>query len=161
MSEAESQAMLGSPYQRLVSPEAVNSVSLQDVGSIGELIAAIATVATLIYLTIEIKHNSRALERSNEFAQAGLTEKPSQRVSPPSVAESPIQFECEVFQIVPVGEGPLAANVVIGRILLIHISESVLNDRGKIDPGRLDTVGRLGGFGYCRTTERFELKRVT
>jgi len=45
-------------------------VSLQDVGSIGELIAAIATVATLIYLTIQIRHNSRALDRSNEFAQA-------------------------------------------------------------------------------------------
>jgi hypothetical protein len=45
-------------------------VSLQDVGSIGELIAAIATVATLVYLTIQIRHNSRALDRSNEFARA-------------------------------------------------------------------------------------------
>lgn len=46
-------------------------MSLQDVGSIGELIAAIATVATLVYLTIQIRHNARALDRSNEFARAG------------------------------------------------------------------------------------------
>jgi hypothetical protein len=45
-------------------------VSLQDVGSIGELVAAIATVATLVYLSIQVRHNSRALDRSNEFAQA-------------------------------------------------------------------------------------------
>ena len=46
-------------------------MSLQDLGSIGELIAAIATVVTLVYLAIQIRHNSRALDRSNEFAQAG------------------------------------------------------------------------------------------
>jgi len=46
-------------------------VSLQDLGSIGELIAAIATVATLVYLAIQIKHSARAQNRSNEFAQAG------------------------------------------------------------------------------------------
>ncbi len=46
-------------------------MTLQDIGSIGELIAAIATVATLIYLSIQVRHNSNALKRSNEFAQAG------------------------------------------------------------------------------------------
>lgn len=45
-------------------------MSLQAVGAIGELIAAIATVATLVYLTIQVRHNSRALRRSNEYAQA-------------------------------------------------------------------------------------------
>ncbi len=55
----------------LPSPKGRCHVSLQDVGSIGELIAAIATVATLVYLSIQIRHNSHALQRSNEFAQAG------------------------------------------------------------------------------------------
>lgn len=45
-------------------------MSLQDVGSIGELVAAIATVITLVYLSIQVRHNSRALDRSNDFAQA-------------------------------------------------------------------------------------------
>lgn len=45
-------------------------MSLQDLGSIGELVAAIATVATLVYLAIQVRHNSVALNRSNELAQA-------------------------------------------------------------------------------------------
>lgn len=94
----------------------------------------------------------------SEFAAAGLTERPSQRVAPPAVAESPIQFECELIEIVRVGEGPLAANVIIGKILLMQVDERVLNEAGKIDPGRLDTVGRLGGFEYSRTGDRFELR---
>ena len=94
-----------------------------------------------------------------EFESIGLTEKPSARVKPPGVAESPIQFECELIQLVPVGEGPLAANVIIGRILLIDIVDSVLDEAGKIAPELLDTVGRLGGQSYCRTTERFDLTR--
>ncbi len=94
---------------------------------------------------------------TSEFESVGVTEKPSVRVSPPGVAESPIQFECELIQIVPIGDGPLAANVIIGKILLITVSDRVLDAQGKLDPERLDTVGRMGGRSYCRTTERFEL----
>jgi len=95
----------------------------------------------------------------NEFEEAGLTEKPSLRVVPPGVAQSPIQFECELIQIVPIGEGPLAANVILGKILLMNVDDQVLDEKGKIDPQRLDTIGRMGGLSYCRTTDRFDLKR--
>ena len=95
---------------------------------------------------------------TSEFDSVGLTEKASQRVKPPGVAESPVQFECELIQIVPVGEGPLAANVIIGKILMMNIADAVIGAQGKIDPALLDTVGRMGGQSYCRTTERFDLK---
>lgn len=95
---------------------------------------------------------------TSEFAAVGLTEKPSLRVRPPGVAQSPIQFECELIQIVPIGAGPLAANVIIGKILMMNIADEILDENGKIDPALLDTVGRMGGFSYCRTTDRFELK---
>lgn len=94
---------------------------------------------------------------TSEFESVGLTEMPSERVKPPGVAESPIQFECELIQIVPVGEGPLAANVIIGKILVVNIADEVLDAQGKIDPALLDTVGRMGGRSYCRTTDRFDL----
>lgn len=95
---------------------------------------------------------------TSEFESVGLTEKSSEWVKPPRVAETSIQFECELIQIVPVGEGPLAANVIIGKILLMHISDDILDDQGKIDPGLHDTIGRMGGLSYCRTTDRFELR---
>ena len=95
---------------------------------------------------------------TSEFNEVGLNPVPSQKVQPPGVLESPIQFECKVIQIVPVGEGPLAANVIIGKIVLMNIADNILDHDQKIDPSKLDTIGRMGGRGYSRTTERFELK---
>lgn len=95
---------------------------------------------------------------TSEFSEVGLSPTPSQKVQPPGVLESPIQFECEVIQIVPVGEGPLAANVIIGKIVLMNIADEILDVDQKIDPSKLDTIGRMGGQSYSRTTERFEIK---
>ena len=75
------------------------------------------------------------------------------------VAESPVHLECRVRQIVPIGDGPLAANLVIGEVLLIHIADSVLDDRGGIDPRKLRTIARLGADYYCRSTDLFEMER--
>jgi len=95
---------------------------------------------------------------TSEFSEVGLTPAPSKKVQPPGVQESPIQFECEVIQIVPVGEGPLAANVIIGKIVLMNIADNILDKDQKIDQAKLDTIGRMGGRSYSRTTDRFELK---
>ena len=95
----------------------------------------------------------------SEFERFGIAQAPSSRVRPPRVAASPISFECKLHLVVPVGEGPLAANVVFGRILLAHVADSVLGPDGMPDPGKLDLVGRLGGELYARTTERFAIKR--
>lgn len=91
----------------------------------------------------------------SEFEQFGLTEIPSERVVPPRCKEAMIHFECKLLQVVKVGEGALGANVVIGEIVLVHIDPAVLDDRGKIAPEKLDTIGRMGGREYCRTIERF------
>jgi flavin reductase (DIM6/NTAB) family NADH-FMN oxidoreductase RutF len=74
------------------------------------------------------------------------------------VAKAEVHRECVVHQIVLVGEGFLAANLVIGRILLNHADESVLT-AGQIDPAKLDTIGRMDGINYCRTRDRFPLAR--
>jgi flavin reductase (DIM6/NTAB) family NADH-FMN oxidoreductase RutF len=60
---------------------------------------------------------------------------------------------------VHIGEGPLAGNVVFGRIQWIHVDDAVLGANGLPDPGKLDLVGRLGGEHFTRTTDRFELER--
>jgi flavin reductase (DIM6/NTAB) family NADH-FMN oxidoreductase RutF len=95
----------------------------------------------------------------SEFEKFGIEPAPSTRVRPPRVAASPIAFECSVHLIVPVGEGPLAANIVIGLVRYAHLSDAILGPDGLPDPGKLDLVGRLGGELYARTTERFALKR--
>jgi len=95
----------------------------------------------------------------SEAEYAGLTLKPSTRVRPPRVAESPVHLECRVRQIMPIGTGPIAANLVIGEVLLIHIEDSVLDSQGQIDPRKLRTIARLGGSFYCRSTDLFEMER--
>jgi flavin reductase (DIM6/NTAB) family NADH-FMN oxidoreductase RutF len=94
----------------------------------------------------------------SEFGPVGVTPVPAERVRPPRVGEALVHLECVVHQIVHIGEGSLASNLVIGRILLIHAADSVLSD-GRIDPARLDTIGRMDGINYCRTRDRFPLAR--
>jgi len=95
----------------------------------------------------------------SEFEKCGLTQLPSEKVKPPRVKEAKVHLECVLHQIVHVGEGPLAANLVIGRIVLMHVDESVLGTDGLPDPKKLDSIGRMGGELYARTTDLFELPR--
>jgi flavin reductase (DIM6/NTAB) family NADH-FMN oxidoreductase RutF len=95
----------------------------------------------------------------SEAEKFGIAMTPSTKVRPPRVAAAPVAFECTLHQIVDIGEGPLAAHVVFGRIHLVHVSDAVLGADGRIDPAKLDLIGRMGGELYCRTTERFAFKR--
>lgn len=95
----------------------------------------------------------------SEFEKFDIASVPSSLVRPPRVAASPVAFECRLDRIVRIGEGPLAGNVVFGTVLCAHVSESVLGDDGRIDPRKLDTIGRMGGDHYTRTTELFTIKR--
>jgi flavin reductase (DIM6/NTAB) family NADH-FMN oxidoreductase RutF len=94
----------------------------------------------------------------DEFALAGLTMRASKQVKPPQVAESPINFECNVYQILDFGTEEAGGSLVIGQIVSVNVQDEVLRE-GRLDPERLDLVGRMGGIQYCRTRERFELTR--
>lgn len=95
----------------------------------------------------------------SEFERFGVVPAPSSRVRPPRVAAAPVAFECRLDRIVLIGEGPLAAHVVFGRILLAHVDEAVLDAQGLPAVEKLDLIGRLSGNAYARLTDRFEVKR--
>jgi flavin reductase (DIM6/NTAB) family NADH-FMN oxidoreductase RutF len=95
----------------------------------------------------------------SEFSAFGVDAAPSLKVKPPRVAASPVAFECTLHQIVHIGQGPLAANVIFGRILAVHVSDSVIGADGFADPVKLDLVGRLGGELYALTRATFSLPR--
>jgi len=86
----------------------------------------------------------------NEFVKAGFTQLPSELVRPPRVAESPVQMECLIRQVIPLGENAGAGNLVLSEIKRIHINEDILDESGKIDQAKIDLVARLGGDWYCR-----------
>lgn len=89
----------------------------------------------------------------NEFIKAGLTEQPSQTVTPPRVGESPVQFECKVIEIKALGDQGGAGNLVICEILRMHIAEGILDQDGQIDPLLIDQVSRMGANWYSRAKE--------
>jgi hypothetical protein len=89
----------------------------------------------------------------NEFIKSGFTPIASELVKPPRVAESPVQFECVVNEVITLGNGPGAGNLILAEIKLMHISESILDANGKIDQEKTDQVARLGGDWYCRVTK--------
>jgi len=84
--------------------------------------------------------------------KAGFTPVPAERVRPFRVAESPVQMECKVERILPLGPGGGAGNLIICEIVLMHIDERVLSDSGRIDPHKIDLVGRMGRFYYARAS---------
>ncbi len=94
----------------------------------------------------------------DEFEISGLTALASELVRPPRVAESHIQMECRLEQIVHVSTEPLGGSLVLGQVLRFHVRESLL-DNFKIDPEKLHAIGRMAGATYTRTRDRFEMER--
>jgi flavin reductase (DIM6/NTAB) family NADH-FMN oxidoreductase RutF len=94
----------------------------------------------------------------DEFKEAGLTPMESDLVRPPRVAESPIQFECRLMQVMEFGVLPRVRHFVIGEILRVHVQDDLMVD-GVIKSDRLKAIGRLGEDFYCRTQDIFEMKR--
>jgi flavin reductase (DIM6/NTAB) family NADH-FMN oxidoreductase RutF len=86
----------------------------------------------------------------NEFVKSGLTEAASEVVRPPRVAESPVSFECTVDEIVALGEGGGAGNLVLCRVVRMHLADRCLDADDKLVTERLDLVARLGGSHYAR-----------
>ena len=87
----------------------------------------------------------------NEFSKAGFTMEPSLMVKPPRVKEAPVQFECLVKNVIPLGSEGGAGNLVICEVQLMHINVNVMNATGKIDQEKIDLVARMGGDWYSRS----------
>ncbi|MBG7629708.1 MAG: flavin reductase family protein [Bacteroidetes bacterium] len=96
----------------------------------------------------------------NEFVKAGFTMLASEKVKPFRVAESPIQFECKVNEVVALGKEGGAGNLIICEVVKLHIKKAFLDDSGAINQEKLDLVARAGGNYYSRAKEGFfEIKK--
>lgn len=116
--------------------------------------ASVAEHAELINLT------SKAIPPDeSEVELAHLRTAASSRIAVPRIAGIPFALECELMQIVPIGEGPISSNLVIGRVVHMYIDDRFLGDDGRPDPRKMHAIGRMGGESWCRTSDLFELPR--
>ncbi|MBP0492371.1 flavin reductase family protein [Pararoseomonas indoligenes] len=96
----------------------------------------------------------------DEIAMAGLTTAPCAKVRTPRIAESPVALECKLWQAIPIG----THNLVLGEVVAVHVQDECMLDVNRlyVDTPKLNLVGRLHGGGwYARTTDRFDMPRVT
>ncbi len=94
----------------------------------------------------------------SEFDLCDLHEAASVRVRPPRVAEARVCFECQTLRVIRTNPGsPAGGNIVIGRVVHVHVDDAIINERFHTDPDALRPIGRMGGLTYCRTGDRFEL----
>jgi flavin reductase (DIM6/NTAB) family NADH-FMN oxidoreductase RutF len=89
----------------------------------------------------------------SEFDHLDLTTVPSQVIAPPRVAESPVAFECKTLQIVPVG----TFSVVIGEVVHLYVRDDLVDENYRVNTDRVAAVGRMAGYDYCRTRDRFTI----
>ena len=89
-------------------------------------------------------------EGVNEFLKSGLTQIPSEMVKPYRVAESPVQFECKVTEIIAIGKEGGAGNLILCEVVKIHLNQCILDENNAIDPQKIDLISRMNGDWYSR-----------
>lgn len=123
--------------------------TLENVYEVGEVVINVVTYAMVQQASLASTEYPKGV---NEFEKAGFTGLPSEKVRPLRVKESPVQMECVVKQVIATGSAGGAGNLVICEPLLIHIDEAILNDKGRIDPHKIDLVARMSADYYCRAS---------
>ena len=94
----------------------------------------------------------------NEIAEAGFTAVASRRVRPPRLAEAPVAFECRLLQRLELGSVPY--HLVVGEVVYFHFHEGIVDEQFRVDVGKVDPIGRLGGRGGYTRIDPFEMARL-
>jgi flavin reductase (DIM6/NTAB) family NADH-FMN oxidoreductase RutF len=126
--------------------------TLQNIEKVKEVVINVVNYDIVQQMSLS---SSEYPEGVNEFEKAGFTMLPSDEVSPFRVAESPVQFECKVTDIIYTGDKGGAGNLIVCEVIKIHINEIVLDANGMIDQHKIDLVARAGGSFYSRARDGF------
>ncbi len=123
--------------------------TLHNVQETGEVVVNVVNYTIVRQMSIASIQYPREVD---EFKKSGLTPIASELVKPFRVKESPVQMECKVQQIMPLGKKGGAGHLIICEILRIHLDDNILDDSGKINPHKIDLMGRMGRAFYVRAS---------
>ena len=121
--------------------------TLQNVSEVSEVVIGIVNFKIVQQISLASTEYEKEV---NEFVKSGLTMKEADLVKPKLIEECPVNLECKVLEIKPLGTQGGAGNLVICEVIKIHIREEYLNEDGNLDQAKLDLVARLGGNFYSR-----------
>lgn len=123
--------------------------TLHNVEATGEVVINVVNYAIVRQMALA---SIEYPEDVSEFDKSGLTPIASDMVKPFRVKESPVQMECKVKEIMPLGTEGGAGHLIICDIVRIHLNENILNEQGRIDPHKADLMGRMGRAWYVRAS---------
>ncbi len=89
----------------------------------------------------------------DEFNKVGLSKEESLIVKPPFIKESAFSMECRLYDIIDLGNKPASGNLILGEIVMFHISQDILNENDQVDPMLLDAISRMGGAWYPKSNQ--------
>lgn len=138
------------------SRQGVNKDTLRNIRETGEFAVSVVTedLARLANAT-----SAEFGPEVNEWEALGIEAADCEVITPKRVKASPASLECRVLQIVELGdEGTPGNGLVIGRVVRIHVDDAAL-DGMRPNPEALKLVARMGGDDWCRTRDRFTLRR--
>lgn len=142
--------MIFSPARRV--RDNTTKHTLENVNDVREVVINVVNYGIVQQMSLSSTEYDKGV---NEFEKAGFTMLPSETVKPFRVAESPIQFECKVKDVIELGKEGGAGNLIICEVLKMHISHDVLDENDQIVQEKLDLVARAGGSYYSRTKDGF------
>jgi len=134
--------------------------SVKNVEATGEFVYNMATWAQ----REQMNQTAFLIERGlDEMAASGLAPLPSRRVRPPRVKGSPVHFECRLHQVLTLpGRKPSSEHhLVIGRVVAVHIDDSVLTTDGRVDVLKIRPIARLGYKDYTTVDSVFQMEKRT
>jgi flavin reductase (DIM6/NTAB) family NADH-FMN oxidoreductase RutF len=123
--------------------------TLENCRESGEVVISVVNYAMVQQMSLASCEYPKGI---SEFEKAGFTPQAASLVKPFLVAESPVNMECKVVQIIETGQEGGAGNLIICEMLAMHIKDEVLNEQQQIDPHKIDLVARMGGDYYCRAS---------
>jgi len=124
--------------------------TLENVKKVNEVVINVVNFDIVQQMSLS---STEYAEGDNEFLKTGLNMLESDLVKPFRVAESPVQFECKVNKVEPLGNGGGAGNLIFSEVVKIHIDKAIIGGDGKINQFKIDQVARMGGNWYSRANQ--------
>ncbi|MFK7809645.1 MAG: flavin reductase family protein [Saprospiraceae bacterium] len=122
--------------------------TLHNIEETGEVVINVVSYSIVRQMTVASISFPTGVD---EFKKSGLTPIPSDLVKPYRIKESPVHMECKVKEIIKLGDEGGAGNLILCNVVRMHIDENVL-DGNRINPHKIDLMGRLGRAYYTRAS---------
>jgi len=142
-------------YTQVTQRSAIDKDTLQNLRETGECVVNIVNRPLLEKMNTTSE--SIGIEQS-EFELAEVDHIPSKTVTPLSVKNSPIRYECTLRDAITLGDLPAGGTVILLDVKSVYVRDDLYGDDG-INQKLIDSVGKMGGSGYSPTTEYIELNR--